>query len=129
MRYEEPYEIFTDGLGGYTLFNREKGDIVSLDRVRFMVEEGEYFISIRSEGNPFFVSDKPAVPSKAKATEFFRLFSGHCDKVDPTFVRKWHKKFDTVARINPVKLTESAFPLSMMEMEEEFRTIAMGLEA
>ena len=75
------------------------------------------------------MTDRPAVPSKAKATEFFRLFSGHCDKVDPTFVRRWHKKFDTVARINPVKLSESAFPLSMTEMEEEFRTIAMGLES
>ena len=33
-----------------------------------------------------------------------------------------------MAKINPVKLTESAFPMSLLDMSETFRSIAMGVE-
>ena len=128
IKYEDPYEVFSDGSGGYALFNRDKGDIVALERVRFAKEEDGFYMSILSEGNPFFVTDKPPLPSKSRATEFFRLFTGHCNKVDPSFVREWNRKFDMVARINPVKLSNSAFPMTMLAMMVLFRSIAMGVD-
>ena len=88
IKFEEPYKFFSDGSGGYALFNRSKGEIVALERVRFASEPDGHYMSIRSESNPFYVSSKPPAPSKTKATKFFRLFSGHCDKVDASFVRK-----------------------------------------
>ena len=85
-------------------------------------------MSILTERNPFYVSGKPLRPSKVKSTEFFRLFADHCDKVDPTFVKEWDREFNMVARVNPVKLSESAFPFTTDEMQDLFKSVAMGVE-
>ena len=85
-------------------------------------------MSFRTEKNPFYVSVRAPRPSNVKSTEFFRLFADHCEKVDRSFVKDWDREFDTVARVNPVKLDESAFPLSLEEMQDLFKSIAMGVE-
>ena len=121
IKFQAPFEFKPDGAGSYALFNRAKGELYELERVRVLKEEGEFFISIRSEGNPFYVSSRPSLPSKAEATGFFRLFSGHCEKVDSSFIKKWGTGFDTVARVNPVKLSESAFPMTLEEMGDTSR--------
>ena len=114
--------------GGYALLNRDKGDIVSLSRVCFLKDEEGIWMSIQTEKSPFYVSGKAPRLSKVKSTEFFRLFADHCEKVDSSFVKDWDKEFDTVARVNPVKLSESAFPYSAEEMKDLFKSVAMGVE-
>ena len=128
IRFEDPYEITGDGSGGYALLNRDKGNIVSLNRVRFHKHEEEIWISFKKDKNPFYVSGKTPRPSKAKSSEFFRLFADHCEKVEPSFIKDWDRYFDTVARVNPVKLKESAFPLTLDEMTDMFKSVAMGVE-
>ena len=48
--------------------------------------------------------------------------------MEPSFIKDWDRYFDTVARVNPVKLKESAFPLTLDEMQDMFKSVAMGVE-
>ena len=43
-------------------------------------------------------------------------------------MKDWDREFDTVARVNPVKLDESAFPMTLEEMQDLFKSVAMGVE-
>ena len=48
--------------------------------------------------------------------------------MDREFVKDWDRFFDTIARINPVKLSASSFPLTLTEVQDLFKSIAMGIE-